>query len=145
MSASRPGQVAVTVSLLGFAILIAVLSAGLGPVARIVPLSVVFPVIALLLYQIGRELSQRPDARAEVTPPRIDGERRMLAWLIALAVLVYALGITVGGAVFVVLYLKFESGETWFVSAASSFAVAVILRGVFAELLGISLEGGLLG
>jgi hypothetical protein len=123
----RTGEaVALTASMLGVALLFLVGTMRLTGEARIVPISVLVPLIPLLGYSLWRNLRSRPPG---APPPSTGpaGDRWVLGWILALPALVTIAGLLVGSALFVTVWLRRRSGERWVTSIASGVATAAAL------------------
>jgi len=118
-------------------------SATLSPVARVAPLVVGIPTLALLGLELVRDLTRgrrqpAPDDRAGAA------ERGLFGWLVILLGLTGVVGIALGLPVWLGLFLRLRSGERWTVAAAFAVGLAVVLYGVLEVMLGIRLDGGAL-
>jgi hypothetical protein len=154
MSAARAQRVACTLLLLaGFAV-IALLTLELGPMARRVPIVVVFPTVALLAVQLVFDLlpvaSRRPPApagalfRMRGAPDRARAvlaasseaddrdprtEVSTLAWLLALPALVALAGVAVAAPAYALVYLRVRARAPWLISLGTAGAMGVLASG----------------
>ena len=159
-------DIVLTASFTVVAAVAAVMSAGLSPVARRAPLVVAVPTLALLALELGSQLSNARAGRRlrelrapgigsyvvkgkphEETPhPDDRTERRrelaFLGWACVLLALSSALGMAIGLSLFVLLYLRLQSGERWPVAAGVAACAWGVLYGVLALALRINLFEG---
>ncbi len=142
-------------------------TAHLGPVARLVPLTIAVPTLMLLVLQLLRDLSPalgrladqrglrpvltRPRARLTQRPSAdLTGEagsgspRQILAWMAILVALVYLVGLIVASPIFLMSYLRWVARTRW--SRAVIVAVVVgLVPYVLSPMVPIlSLQDGLL-
>jgi hypothetical protein len=129
--------------MLGVALLFLVGTIRLTGEARIVPFSVLVPLIPLLGYSLWRNLRSRPPGKPPAsTAPASD--RWVLGWILALPALVTIAGLLAGSALFVTVWLRRRSGERWGTSIASGVATAAALWLLGATVLEGLPRGGLL-
>lgn len=147
---------------LGFAVLLGlvalyfvVTAAGYSSKARLVPLVVGLPTLALALYQVVKLLRTPvldqacdPDEDEDVVPCADDevtrrNEFRSLGWVLGCFAAIWIVGFLYGLPLYAFLYAKVRGREGWLLSlipAAVSFAV---LYGVFVHGLHVPLYKGL--
>jgi hypothetical protein len=122
-----------------FVIWVLVLSAALSPVARLAPLTIALPTLGLAVIELIRGMRAPAPVADRAVGAR---ERDMLAWIVALLLTCDLAGLAVGLALFVLLYLRVRSQESWALSAAVAgmawFMLSVILSGA----LRVPLYGG---
>lgn len=131
------------------------LTLDLGPVARFVPIYVVVPTLALLVFQLILDLFPRwaevyeRKEKAEIVDVDIvrdesvsPGNWSVAFWLLLPLVLVVLVGFVVGTPIFTALYLKGSARETWRLSLAASAVIWALVYGVFVTLLGARLYDG---
>jgi hypothetical protein len=128
----------VTAGLLVLAAVFLVQSISLGPLARLVPLTVSIPTLALLALQLGFDLS-----RGAADPPERD-ELRAFAWIAALPASIALVGIVAAAPAWTLLYLK-ARGEAWATALGLSAVAGVLPWLVFRFLLPSGSLGGQLG
>jgi hypothetical protein len=162
----RREDVVLTAIFMVVAAVAALMSAGLSPVARRAPLVVAVPTLVLLAMELGSQFSTARAGRRlrrlqapgigsyivkekpkEGTPhPDERTERRrelaFLGWACVLLALSSALGMVIGLPVFVLLYLRLQSGERWPVAAGIAACAWGVLYGVLALALRINLFEG---
>jgi hypothetical protein len=136
-------SIAVTASLLGAALLFLLGTMQLKGEARIVPISVLLPLIPLLGYALWRNLESLPP-RAPAASDGRTSDLRVLGWILTLPALVTVAGLVAGSALFVTLWLRRRSGERWGTSVASGLATALALWLVGATVIEGLPRGGLL-
>ena len=139
---------AFTAFLLSVTLLLLILTLQLGSSARLVPLMVVVPLTALLIYRLAREvLGDAGAAPNEGTladgPTSTRGELQMIAWLLVLPVLTSLVGFVFGPAFFVLLWMLWRARErpVYALTAALITGVAVWL--IFERVLRVQFPGGL--
>lgn len=131
------------------------LTLGLGPVARLVPLGVVAPTFALLVFQLMLDLFPRwarayeRKERAEIVD--VDIVRRQPApprnwsvafWFLLALVLLFLTGFAVGAPTFTALYLRGRARESWTLSLGAAAVVWTLVVGIFRTLLDARLYDG---
>lgn len=134
-------SIALTVSLIAVTLLFLVGTTHLTGEARIVPMSVLVPLIPLLGYSLWCDLKSVPSP-APSAPTGAAGDRWVLGWILALPTLVAITGLTAGSALFVTFWLRRRSGERWGPSIASGLVTAGALWLLGATVLdGLPLSG----
>ncbi|MGD8327958.1 MAG: hypothetical protein PVJ49_00900 [Acidobacteriota bacterium] len=122
-------------------------SFGLTPVGRLVPLWVAGPTAALLVLQL------RADIRASAAAGRLPTadetraalrrrEHGALGWTAALFALLGVVGIPLGSAAFVAIFLRTQCGTRWRVSLPTAIATGLLSYGAIVVVLGKSLWAG---
>jgi len=115
-------------------------STGLGPIARTAPLLVGLPTLALLSLELVRD-----SVRGQRKPVDHDlaiVERRLIGWLALMVGLVATIGIALGTAAWLALYLRVRSGERWAVASGFGVGLAVVLYAVLTLVLRIPVSAG---
>ena len=121
----RREALAISILMLVVALLFLAGAVLLAPETRIVPLSVLIPLVPLLGVALWRTKKEWPSGDAASAPSALTSELQVLAWILALPALVTTVGVIAGAAIFVTLWLRRRSGEKWAVSIASGLAAAV--------------------
>lgn len=124
-----------------------VASMGLSRTAAIVPVVVAVPTVALLAIQFVITFRRRLDPAEpglHATAALGARERRMLAWVGGLLLLIQWAGFVAGLPLFMTAYLRFRSGVAWTAAVGGGVAVLVVLAGGLETLLGIHLDKGAL-
>jgi len=146
-----------TAVLLAASLAFLVLSARLDAGVRIVPLSVAVPLSLLLLVQLIHEVRRAPgtvtDAAAgteglgAATDARAEPRAAVAAvrWIVVLALLIGLAGLIAGPALFVALYLRRKSGETWLAVSGGAAMTAFLFWLVATRLTGAPAPPGLIG
>ncbi len=144
-----PGDASFTLLLLAVALVLLVLTLRLGPSARLVPLTVVVPLTALLTYRLVRDVTGRdgvppnePASRALSEQPSPRGERAMIAWLLTLPLLAALLGFIGGVAAFVLAWTRFRAGERLRTALVAALAAGAAVWLIFERLLHVPLPPG---
>ena len=121
-------------SILALVVAVGVVSTStLGPSARMAPLIVGIPTLALFAFELARDIARRS--------PTGDGhtdwasERRLIAWLALILVCVALAGITLGVSLWLSLFLAFRSRERWTTALAFAGALATVLYAVLTVVL----------
>jgi hypothetical protein len=135
-------RVALTAGLTVLVATAAVSATALGPAARRMPLVVAVPTLALLLFELTRQLRSAPRASVDQTA-RV--EAVSFAWLVALVAGVWLVGMQAGLPLFLVTYLRTRSHESWTTAIGMAVGVWVVLFGVLDRVLGIQMHAGLIG
>lgn len=154
---TRGGAGAVAVSAMMTAIFAALLAeaAHLHPEARLAPLVVGIPALALALAQLVVETrSTIVRARAESNAgSRVarDAQRQelhraltLVGWLIALLILCVAFGVLIAFPAFIFAFLRWREAESVLVSTAVALGFTATVYAVFERLLDLPLWRGLL-
>jgi len=131
---------------------------------KIFPYAIAIPMLVLAVIQFGIEVKSLVSARSGLTPalagapggppvrpprpgspvvieepiePRVARERslKMTAWLAASFLLLWMIGLREGLAVFVFLYLRFSSKESWWLSALLTAIIWGLLFQFFGRIL----------
>lgn len=140
----RREALAIGVLMIGVALLFLAGAVSLASEARIVPLSVLIPLVLLLGVALWRTLKALPSREAPSVPAASTSELQVLAWILALPTLVMTIGMIAGAAIFVTLWLRRRSGERWTVSITSGLAAAAALWMLGATVVEGLTRGGLL-
>ena len=125
------------------------LTMSLGRVSGWVPLRVVVLTLALLSFQLVREIvpglsKLHSEVEGHARAVEWARVRTALGWILLLLVSIALLGFLMGAPLFTALYLKFRAGESWRDSLAVAAAIWGVCFGVFQTLLGARLYEGLL-
>jgi hypothetical protein len=158
------GKPLVTLALLALAGVMLYASVGLSPVARLVPLTVLVATVALLLAELGLDLSPgfvqrhpslerdvfgieqvRQESREEsASDGRSLGRRELdlCIWLFSLPGLIFLLGLLIALPLFTLLYLRRRSREGWRVSIAITIGMFLVLFGLWSALRQTPLSDG---
>ena len=138
---------AFTAFLLGVTLLLLMLTLRLGSSARLVPLIVVLPLTALLIYRLARDVSG--DARAApnegtlAEAPTSRAELQMMAWLLVLPVLTSLAGFVFGPALFVLLWMLWRARERPVYALTAALVTGVGVWLIFERALRVQFPGGL--
>jgi hypothetical protein len=113
--------------------------------ARLFPWIVGLPMLFLALFQVA--LDWRGNSRAEEEPelsPALVRVRtaNILAWMGGFFLSIWLIGFSLSVAVFLFLYLKAESGESWATAAALTLAGALFFYALFERMLHLPLPQG---
>ena len=126
----RPGTL-FTLFLLFVAAVLLAQTRALAPLSRVAPLWVLVPTAALTVVQLFRDA--RNALRHETEPATAAIRLRQLRitlWIAAATALVYLLGLLIGSAVFLLLYIRAESSTGWrqslLVTAATISAIYLV-------------------
>jgi tripartite tricarboxylate transporter TctB family protein len=139
---------AFTAFLLSVTLLLLILTLQLGSSARLVPLIVVVPLTALLIYRLARDVSGDAGAAPNEgtlaeAPTSTRAELEMIAWLLVLPVLTSLVGFVFGPALFVLLWMLWRARERppYALTAALVAGVGVWL--IFERALRVQFPSGL--
>jgi tripartite tricarboxylate transporter TctB family protein len=139
---------AFTAFLLSVTLLLLVLTLRLGRSARLVPLIVVVPLTALLIYRFARDGSA--DASAAPNEGTLAEERtstraelEMIAWLLVLPVLTSLAGFVFGPALFVLLWMLWRARERPVYALTAALVMGVGVWLIFERALRVQFPGGL--
>jgi len=143
----RKKHLAVTSAVALFVGTLFVLALGYGELARLVPLAVVVPVLALVFLQWGLDLVgvvHAGDENGSTPTADSNGPNAMktFGWLLLFPGLAYLLGFAVGAPVFTLLFSRIRSRESWRLSVTLAAATWVVAYGGFVVALGARLYEG---
>jgi hypothetical protein len=147
------GKPMLTLALLALAGVMFYATAGLSPVARLVPLTVLVATAALLLAELVLDFfpefvrrhsaletkdvfgieGMRPEAGKSIAhsiPSAGREEVNLCIWLFGLLVLIFLLGLSIALPLFTLLYLRERSGEGWRLSITVAIGMFALLFGV---------------
>ncbi len=127
-----------TLTIAGFV----VLSTTLGPAARTAPLVVGIPTLALAAVALRRDVASSRGEVASDDRPLVVDERRLLGWLTLLVGLTASAGVPIGVPLWLLLFLRFRSEETWLTAVACSAGLMLALFVIFRVLLRIGPMSG---
>lgn len=140
--------------LLAFFVLLFIFTLGYPPEARLFPLLVLIPGMAMLLWEIGTNIleqlgmkkSKKSGAPVETKEKKAREFKGalLMAWLLGFILAMYIFGLLVGIAIFVFLYAKLNGGR-WLSSILIPMGASVFLYGFFVYLMKEHLYAGLLG
>lgn len=111
----------------------------LGTAARRVPLAVLLPLALLLAVEWVREWRRRQEE-----PVRMGGYSSALGWVAGLPVLVSAVGMVAGPALYLLAYLRIRTKEAWWLSLVAAGLTALGLSLLFGSILPVSAAPGFL-
>jgi len=139
---------AFTAFLLSVTLLLLMLTLRLGSSARLVPLMVVVPLTALLIYRLARDVfgdaGAAPNAAILAEPPTSTrAELEMIAWLLVLTVLTSLAGFVVGPALFVLLWMLGRARERPVYALTAALVAGVGVWLIFERALRVQFPGGL--
>lgn len=110
--------------------------------ARLFPLAIGIPTLALCLLQVGLDLMKGgrdekvqvmdlPVDRSVPVPLVIRRATNVFAWILGLYAAIWLIGFVVSVPLFILLYLLIQAHEPWRIAVAYSFIMLVFLVGVF--------------
>lgn len=132
----------VTATLLVVVAAAVVLSLSLGAVARVAPMVVGIPTLALLALELTRDVTQARASTPGATAPAADA--RVLGWLALLVGVVAVAGVPAGVPAWLGLFLRLRSHERWPVVLVMAGGLALALHAVLVWLLRLSPVAGAL-
>ncbi len=124
--------------------LFVILSLGYLPQARLVPLVVGLPSLALMVAELlwgGRGAGRKASASKDITLAK---ELTFIGWIAGFALLIWLVGFAISIPVFLFLMTRFQFRESLLVSGAVSVGVLVALYLSFDVLLRVPMHFGLL-
>jgi Tripartite tricarboxylate transporter TctB family len=130
----------------GLTVLVAsvlVSASSLGPAARRMPLVVAVPVLALLVFELTRQVRSARHETEDRQSRRV--EAVTFVWLGGLVGGVWLLGMLVALPLFLATHLRLRSRESWAVALWMALGVWAVLFGVLDHTLGIQMHDGVLG
>jgi len=158
-----------TLSLLLFVTALFFLTIDLGRVAALVPIKVVIPTLALLLFQLILDFvpglskkfsrfekvhfvqSEQHEKEARVVSSvfkpeesLVARERRAFLWVLSLFLFIYLLGVMVAVPLYTFLYIKRCAEEGWLFSFGMAAGMWALIEGGFDLMLRIRLYEGVL-
>lgn len=129
---------ALTLAVAGFV----VSSTTLGPAARTAPLVVGIPTLALVALALRRDAARAREPDPDNDRQRAIDERNLLGWLTLLVVLAAIAGVPIGVPLWLLLFLRIRSHESWTLGIAFSSGLMIVLLAVFTLLLRIDPMSG---
>ncbi|MGH7710924.1 MAG: tripartite tricarboxylate transporter TctB family protein, partial [Gemmatimonadaceae bacterium] len=129
-------------------LLLLMLTLRLGSSARLVPLVVVVPLTALLMYRLARDVFGRAGAApnegasAAETPASTRAELAMMAWLLVLPVLTSLVGFVVGPALFVLVWMLWRPRERPLYALTAALITGVAVWLIFERMLRVQFPAG---
>jgi hypothetical protein len=140
------------------------------PKARLLPLTVGVPTLALVLFrlianlvpglsekyqtirehdifdlgEIKRKLASTSHAEKQAADSKHKNEMNVIGWLIGLILAIWLVGFLISIPAFVLLFLKFRSGEKWVSTLCVTFGTWLFIYGVFVVALKLPLYSGIL-
>jgi hypothetical protein len=141
---------AFTAFLLSVTLLLLMLTLRSGSSARLVPLIVVVPLTALLIYRLARDvLGDAGAAPNEGTlaeaPTSTRAELEMMAWLILIPVVTSLFGFVFGPALFVLLWMLWRARERPAYALTAALVTGIGVWLIFERALRVQFPGGLWG
>lgn len=140
----RIGNVAFTSVLLVLSAVFLVLTLGFDESSRVVPLSVAGSLSGLLVVQIVRDVRERRQAPAPISPDD-HLEAAAVGWLLALGTLILLFGMLWGPALFVSVYLRRKGEEGWLVTIGGGATTALVFWLVLTQAIGAPVSLGAVG
>ena len=138
---------AFTAFLLSVTLLLLMLTLRLGSSARLVPLIVVLPLTALLIYRLARDVSgdvrAAPNERTLAGAPTSRAELQIMAWLLVLPVLTSLVGFVFGPALFVLLWMLWRARERPLYALTAALVTGLGVWLIFERALRVQFPGGL--
>lgn len=109
-----------TLILLGVVTVLAAMTWPVRSTSYLIPAFILVPTAVLLVIQLVKDIRASATGRAadEAMVPA-----RAFAWLGLMPMLLGAIGLVAGGALYTLLYLKVRTGETWTSSMTASLGV----------------------
>lgn len=117
---------------------------GYSPTARAVPLLVGVFGAALSAIQFVRAIRQLQTVSGQRSASFTRGHLVMFGWLVGAVAIVAVLGILVGGAIFVIAFLRGRLDESWSSAVPGGLALSAVLHLMLERGLGVYLYGGLI-
>ncbi len=134
-------------------VVVIVISLGYSPKARLVPLIIAFPTLALTIGQILREFgvigqkkkgsNDSKDVLKE-SETNLKGYWTILFWIGLLIVMLFLIGFFPAIALFMFLYLKLQGKESWSISIIMPGCTLIVIYLAFVFGLNIDFYGGLI-
>lgn len=115
------------------------------PKARLLPLVVGGPALALMVYQVATNLVSKGDSKEPLAEDARRRQGTILLWIAVLAIVVYILGLTLGVGIFLLAFLRWVGRRGWALSAAVALGGSVLVYGLFGQVLHYPLYAGLVG
>jgi len=120
----------------------------LSKIAGWIPRLVLSITLLLLLIQLFLDVRRRVYGPAPDTAPNPGPEIASMgpavAWITALAPLLWLFGISVGAAIFCLGFMRWNAGESWRFSTAFAVGLGFTLQIIFTHVLQLTLYSGVL-
>ena len=114
----------------------------LSRVSAWVPQLILSTTLILLLLQLARELQEPKQREGEAT--EIAALLRVWLWIVWMLLVVGLTGVSVGAALFCLVYMRFYAGERWPAAAAFSAGLGLGVQLFFGTLMQVSLYPGII-
>ena len=116
------------------------------PKARLIPLIIGVPALVLAVIQVISDyvLVKKESGSKEPSEERAR-QNTVLIWLLVLVGLIYVFGLLLGLALYLLLFIRFVSKESWIMSVGIGAAGFIAVYLLFVQLLHYPLYKGLLG
>ena len=124
--------------------------------ARLFPVAIAVPTLALVAWQLAHDLfaTTAPGAGvrySDIKPTEVEDGKSLyrasaeaFGWLVGLLAVIWIAGFPAAMVLFALLYLRFRSGEKWWVAIATTVVMAGLLFLVFDGLLNVIWPDGLI-
>lgn len=125
--------------------------------ARLFPLAIAIPTLALVVFQLVQDLFATTEAGtkiqfSDIKPLDVEDGKSLpraaaeaFGWLVGLMATIWIAGFPIAMTLFALLYLRFRSGEKWWVAIVTTAVMIALLFLVFDGLLNVIWPEGLLG
>lgn len=130
---------------------------GLSSVASLIPLFVLPVTLLILVIELVRTLAAKPPTQVDVTvmtgvpanPAVRTGsgttQWQTLLWIALLPAMLFLFGLTMGAALFCMVFMKWRSKESWAFSLTAALSMGALIHLLFAAVFKSTLYPGLLG
>jgi hypothetical protein len=125
--------------------------------ARLFPVAIAVPTLALVLWQLAQDLFATAETGgaiqyADIRPTQVEAGKSLpraageaFGWLAGLMAAIWIAGFPIAITLFALLYLRYRSGEKWWVAAVTTAVMIGLLFLVFDGLLNVIWPEGLIG
>jgi hypothetical protein len=122
----RRPELAVGVTLVAIFVVMIVTATGYPAAARLMPLTVGLPALALAVWELERQW-RAPAAAEPASAPRDRSQTLAFAWLVAFVLAIVAGGFVIGGVAAVAALQRFWLRESWRASLIGAVVAFLVL------------------
>ena len=142
-SRARLKNSAVTVVLIILTCVFLWSSLGLSRVSAWIPQLVLSTTLLVLLLQLAHEVRAPKQPEMTGDGAGLAAVLQVMAWIALMLVLVWLTGVSIGAALFCLLYMRFYAGEQWWISAGLAVVLGAGVQLFFGSLMQVPLYQGI--
>ena len=142
-SRARLKNSAVTVVLIILTCVFLWSSLGLSRLSAWIPQLVLATTLLVLLFQLAHEIRSSKQSEMTGDGAGLAAVLQVMAWIALMLVLVWLTGVSIGAALFCLLYMRFYAGEQWWISAGLAVVLGAGVQLFFGSLMQVPLYQGI--